>query len=132
MKQYISEEEAMYEDLYHGNFSRKLALWAVDRMKVEDTATGKLKPITKRSFDDVMEILKANGVEIQDEHVYNAYYLYHMTLADYQKSLTTDRLRALYVEETICDPDGEPRNVLDCFAVKMCNAGVPIYWENFL
>jgi hypothetical protein len=132
MKQYISEEEAMYEDLYHGNFSRKLALWAIDRMEKENPTTGKLEPITRRSFDDVMEIMKANNVNIPDEHVYSAYYLYHMTLADYPESLPTDKHRAKYVEETLCDPDGEPRNVPDCFVTKMCNAGVPIYWERFL
>ncbi len=132
MKQYISEEQAIYEDRYHGQFSRKLALWAIGRMKVEDATTEKLKPITRRSFDDVMEIFKTNGVDIPDDSVYTAYYLYHMCLADYQKSLTTDKQRAIYVEETICDPDGEPRNVLDCFVTKMCNAGKVIFWEDFI
>jgi len=55
-----------------------------------------------------------------------------MTIADYPKSLATDKQRAQYVEETICDPDGEPTNVLACFAAKMCNAGIPIHWEMFV
>jgi hypothetical protein len=55
-----------------------------------------------------------------------------MALADYPKSLTDDTRRAMYVEETLCDPDGSPENVLDCFETKMRNAGVPIYWENML
>jgi hypothetical protein len=54
-----------------------------------------------------------------------------MAVADYPKTCKTDELRAMFVEETLCDPDGMPENVLDCFVAKMCNAGVPIYWEQF-
>ncbi len=132
MRQYISEDRAIYEDLYHGQFSRKLALWAIAHMESKDPVTKNMKPVTRRSVDDVMEILMANNVEIPDECTYTAYYLYHMAVADYPKALKTDAQRASYVEETICDPDGDPTNVLECFEAKMCNAGIPIYWERFL
>lgn len=132
MRQYISEEKAIYEDAYHGLFSRKLANWAVRRMKMKDDATGRMRPITERSVDDVVEILRNSGVEIQDEFLYTAYYLYHMAIADYPKALQTDVQRAAFVEETICDPDGDPTNVLACFEAKMCNAGIPIYWERMI
>lgn len=132
MKQYISEDRAIYEDAYHGLFSRKLANWAVRNMKTKEAATGRMKPVTVRSVDDVMEILRNSGVDIQDEFMYTAYYLYHMAIADYPKALQSDEQRAVFVEETICDPDGEPSNVLACFEAKMCNAGVPIYWERML
>lgn len=132
MKQYISEEQAIYLDAYHGNFSRKLAQWAIKNMKMKDSATEKEKSITIRSVDDVMEILRANGVDIPDEYIYMAWYLYHMAIADYPKALSTDKQRSLFVEETILDPDGEPSNVLACFEAKMCNAGIPIYWERMM
>ena len=132
MKHYISEERAIYEDSYHGLFSRKLANWAIRNMETKEEATGRMKPVTMRSVDDVMEILRNSGVDIQDEFVYTAYYLYHMAIADYPKALQSDEQRAAFVEETICDPDGEPGNVLACFEAKMCNAGVPIYWERML
>lgn len=101
-------------------------------METKEEATGRMKPVTVRSVDDVMEILRNSGVDIQDEFMYTAYYLYHMAIADYPKALQSDEQRAAFVEETICDPDGEPGNVLACFEVKMCNAGVPIYWERML
>lgn len=132
MKQYISEEEAIYQDLYHGQFSRKLAKWAIGNMKAEDAATGKPMPVTMRSVDDVVEILHTNGVEVSERYIYTAWYLYMMTLADYPKTLTSDKQRASFVEETMSDPDGSPSNVLACFVAKMCNAGVPIYWERFI
>lgn len=132
MKQYISEDRAIYEDEYHGLFSRRLAKWAISLMQVKDSQTGEMKSITTRSVDDVMEILAANGVKLPDEYIYTAWYLYHMAIADYPKTCKTDEQRASYVEETLCDPDGDPCSVLSCFEAKMCDAGIPIYWERFL
>ena len=131
MKQYITEERAMYEDSFHGMFSRKLAKWAISNMEMK-SPDGQMKPVAMRSVDDVLEILSANKVELPDEYIYTAWYLFHMAIADYPKSLKTDEQRALYVNETLCDPDGDPTNVLACFEAKMCNAEIPIYWERMM
>lgn len=128
----MTEEEAIYQQAYQGHFSRKLALWAISNMQLKDPTTEKMKPVTVRSVDDVKEILQDNGVDIPDECLFDAWYLYHMAIADNPKSLPSDKQRAIYVEETICDPDGDPTNVLACFAAKMCNARKPIHWEMFI
>lgn len=132
MKQYISEGEAIYQDQNHGLFSKRLAEWAISNMKVKDSATKAMKPINVRSIEDVKGVLKQNEVEMPDEFLYTAWYLFNMAIADYPKSLTTDEQRAMFVEETICDPDGMPENVLACFVSKMCNAETPIFWEKYL
>lgn len=132
MKQYISEGEAIYMDKNFGLFSKKLAEWAIDHMEMKDPVTKDIKPLKARSIEDVQDVLKKNGVELQDEFVYTGWYLFNMALADYPKSLKTDEQRAMFVEETICDPDGSPENVLACFVAKMCNAEMPIYWEKYL
>lgn len=132
MKHYISESRAIYEDYWHGMFSKNLAEWAIDRMEVKDSATKEMKPIVTRGLDDVKEVLETNKVDVQDEFVYTAWYLFNMAVADYPKTCKTDAQRATFVEETLYDPDGMPENVLDCFVTKMCNAGVPIRWEDML
>lgn len=132
MKQYISEDRAIYEDMYHGLFSRKLAQWAIRHMETKDSTTKAIKPIVPRSASDVQEALKANGVELPDEFIYTSWYLFNMAIADYPKTCKTDEARCMFVEETICDPDGMPENVLDCFVAKMANAGVPIMWGEML
>lgn len=101
-------------------------------MEVKDTATKQMKPIVPTPIDRVQSILKENSIEMPEEFIYTAFYLYNMAIADYPKTLQTDELRAKFVDETICDPDGMPENVLSCFEAKMCNAEVPIYWEMFL
>lgn len=132
MKQYISEARALYEDSYHGMFSKNLAEWAISNMKLKDPSTGQMRKIRAKSVDEVMDILKNYGVEIPEEYIYTAWYLYHMAVADYRKTCKTDEDRANFVEETLMDPDGMPENVLDCFVAKMCNAGMPIYWERMM
>lgn len=132
MKQYISEGEALYMDKNFGLFSKALAEWAIGRMEVKDATTKEVKPLKSKSLEEVQETLKLFKVELQDEFIYTGWYLFNMALADYTKSLKTDEQRAMFVEETLCDPDGMPENVLSCFVAKMCNAGVPIHWEKYL
>lgn len=132
MKQYISEGRAMYEDENHGLFSKKLAEWAISKMKTKDPETKQMKSVRMRSVDDIKSVLKEHQIELPEEFIYTAWYLFMMAVADYPKTLKTDAERVSFVEETLCDPDGMPENVLDCFVTKMCNAGVPIYWEMML
>lgn len=132
MKHCISEGRALYEDSYHGLFSKKLAEWAIGNMEMLDPATKTMKPIVERKLDDVKEVLKEHKVELPNEFTYTAWYLFNMCVADYPKTCKTDEQRAMFVEETLCDADGMPENVLDCFVTKMCNAGVPIFWEEML
>lgn len=131
MKKYVSETRELYEDYYHGQFSKKLAEWAISNMKVSDE-TDNLKPLNSVPLEDTKEILKDSGVKIPDDAVYTAWYLYNMALADYPKTLKTDDQRATFVKETICDPDCDPKAVLECFTAKMCCMGVPIFWEKYL
>ena len=132
MKEYISEGRAIYEDENHGLFSKRLAEWAISKMKVKDTSTGTMKQLKSPSIEDMQEVLKANNVNLPEEFVYTAWYLFNMAIADYPKTLITDAQRASFVEETICDPDCTPEAVLECFVAKMCLMGVPIYWEMYL
>jgi hypothetical protein len=132
MRQYISEGRAIYEDENHGLFSKRLAEFAIGHMETKDEGSQMKKALKPHSIDEMKEVLEANNVKLPSEFIYTAWYLFNMAFADYPKTLTTDKLRATYIEETLCDPDGCPENVLDCFVTKMCNAGVPIYWEMML
>jgi len=132
MKQYMSEGEAIYMDKNFGLFSKKLAEWAIGNMETLDPSTKQMKKINARSIDEVQEVLKEHKIEMPDEFIYTAWYLFNMAVADYPKTLKTDEQRAMFVDETICDPDGSPENVLSCFVAKMCNAEIPIHWEKYL
>ena len=132
MRHYISDGRRMYEDENHGLFSKKLAEWAIGRMKVRDKATGEPKPIISRTMSEVKEALKGIDADIPEAIEYTALYLFNMAVADYPKTCDDDKRRALFVAETLTDPDGCPEMVLDCFEAKMMREGVPISWEKML
>ena len=133
MKNYISEGEAIYMDKNFGLFSKRLAEWAISNMETEDAATGEVKPLKSApTLEETKELLKKYNVELPREFIYTAWYLHAMAMADYPKSLPSDEHRAYFIKETLCDVDGAPENVLACFVAKMCVAGVPIFWEEYL
>ena len=132
MKNYVSESRAIYEDNYHGMFSKKLATWAISKMKRKETKTDPTTEIAVTSLEEFKEMLKANAIKVHDEHLYTAWYLFHMAKADYPKTITSDVQRLTFAYETLYDPDCCPEAVLECFTAKMCIMGVPIYWEEYL
>lgn len=129
---YYSEEEQIYLDKYKGHFNKKLADWAIEHMEKENSTTGLLEPIKKKTLDEFDTFIKAQGMKISDDSYYDAYYLWHMAAADYPRALSDSSHVANYIEETINDPDGEPTAVLACFKAKMENCDKPIFWEMFL
>lgn len=128
----ISESEAQYYDAHKGHFSKKLAEWAISLMEKKDEATGKMKKIVPVPLDEVEEAMKEYQVNIPEECIYDAFYLYNMAKADYEKTAPSKADKVNFVEETICDPDGCPEAVLACFRAKMDVKGKPIHWERFM
>ena len=128
----ISEDEAQYMERHKGHFSKKLAAWAIQKMENRD-ATGQLRPINPYSLEEVEQMILPFRQEIGEDAIYDAWYLANMVKADYLGSSITDKEHvALYVKDTICDPDGEPTMVLACFRAKCDVKGVAIHWERFL
>lgn len=131
MQYYISEGEAQYMDANQGHFSKSLAEWAISQMRLKN-ASGDLVKINSLPLDEVEKILKEANIDIKEESIYDAWYLFNMCLADYRKSLRDNNAIAMFVEETINDPDCKPQSVLACFRAKMDTIGKPIHWERYL
>ena len=129
---FYSEEEEVYDSKYHGHFNKRLAEWAISRMVRENPTSGVLESVKRRTYEDYDELIKEYKLDIPVESYYDGYYLLHMAIADYGRALEDDKHRAMFVEETICDPDGERTSVLACFKAKMNEANEPIFFERFL
>lgn len=128
----IGEEEAAYMDKYKGHFSKKMAEWAISMMEKKDEASGKMKKITPSTMEEMEDTLKQYRVEIPDECVYDALYLYNMAKADYEKTMPEKEDRANYIMETLGDPDGCPEMVLACFRAKCDVKNIPVFWERMI
>lgn len=130
MEYIIPEELKLYLDTYHGQFSKKLAEWAISKMRRK--GYDKEVEVKQIPLEQVEQALKKAGVSIPEECTYTAWYLFHMAIADYPRTCDDDNKRAWFVDETLNDPDGKPSNVLACFRAKMDNAGIPIMWERMI
>jgi hypothetical protein len=128
---YISENEAQYMDAHQGHFSKALAQWAISRMRTKGEGR-RLVKINAVPLDEVESILQEHEVNVKEESIYDAWYLYNMCLADYKRSLHESKDIVTFIDETINDPDCEPTAVLACFRAKMDVMDVPIHWERFL
>ncbi len=129
----ITEEEAQYMEHYKGHFSRRMAEWAISMMQKKDPVSGKPKDITPYSMEEVERMIQPFQKQIGEEAIYDAWYLANMCKADYLGGSIIDKEHvALFIKDTICDPDGEPQMVLACFRAKCDVKGIPIHWERMM
>ena len=105
---------ADYLSQYGWHFSKKMCLWAVSHMKMENKSTGKeekLEPISK-------------------EH---SVYVANMAKSDYYKSSITDEAHlALFIKDYIDDVDAYNGMPFTRFYADCIGSGNPIMWEQMM
>ena len=123
----ISEEEAQYMEQYKGHFSKKMAKWAISMMERDG------KPIQSYPLEEVEAMIAPFLDKVGEICVYDAWYMANMAKADYLGSSITDKPHvALFIKDTLCDPDGDPEMVLACFRAKCDVKHIPIHWERMI
>jgi hypothetical protein len=123
----ITEEEAQYMEHYKGHFSKKMAEWAISMMERDG------KRIEPYPLEEVESMIAPFRNKIGDECIYDCWYVANMARADLLGSSLPDKTHvALYVKDTLCDPDGSTEFVFACFRAKMDVMGIPIMWERML
>ena len=118
-------------DANQGHFSKALAQWAISRMRVKGEGR-RLVKINAVPLDEVENTLREHEVNVKEESIYDAWYLYNMCLADYRKALPEKEDIVSFIDETINDPDCDPTAVLACWRAKMDVMRVPIHWERYM
>ena len=117
-----------YLSNYGHHFSKLMCEWAVSKMR--DMNGNRVKMRDKEQVDD---ILKANGVEIENNHGYDAVFVFHMCLSDFLGSSVVDEKHAaLYVKNLLDDRDGYDGIAFDRFVADCNGKGVPIIWEDLI
>lgn len=118
---------------YGHHFSRKACEFAVSRMKRLNQATGKKESVEYQPKEAIEEILGKYGVKLEHNEGYDFVYLWHMAKADYYKSsLPDEKSLAMFVRDTIEDPDMLGSN---CFRRWLADAdatGLIIEWYDLL
>ena len=124
----MPEDLAIYLSHYGPHFNRKCCEFAVSQMyKDEDE---EFKPYEK---GEVEEFRRAYGVKVKYAQLEDITYVANMCKADYLKgSVPTEQHLAMYVHETLDDPDGYEGLIFNRWIADMKWLGIAIPWSDFL
>jgi hypothetical protein len=127
---------AEYMATYGGHFSKKMCEWAVSMMKVEEKRPNgekrkkKLEPWSKEEVDN---LLVRYGITLENDKGYDKVYVANMCKADFLgKSVPGENDAAMYVKDSLDDPDGYDEMVFNRFMMDCMGRGIPIMWEDML
>lgn len=119
-----------YLGIYGWHFSKKMSEWAASNMYRE--INGKkvsITPYTKEQFDSLKDKL---GIKINAKG-YDDVYLANMCKADYYGgSIKNESDLALFVKQTVEDPDGYEGMVFTRFYADCIGSGTPILWDEMI
>lgn len=117
-----------YLRLYGPHFTKELCDYAVSMMEREE---GSISPITKQQLEDKM---KAQGITLQYNKLYDAVYIANMCKADYLGDAVPDNdyNLCMFVKRTIDDPDGYDGQPFNRWLSDMEGMHVPVDWSDFV
>ena len=114
------------------HFNKKMCDWAVSKMYKINVAKRKefITPYTKETVEN---LLKANGIKLDNDVGYDAVYVANMAKADfYGSSISDDMHLAKFIKDYLDDPDGYDGIVFTRFYADCIGSGTPIIWEDML
>lgn len=133
LTQFEEYPEAMllYMRNYGPHFNRKLFEFAVSFMyKKADGSKVKLNPYTKNEVDNM---LKLQGIQLENNQLYDAAYVANMCKADFLGSSIKDEYHlALYIKDVIDDIDASDGIIFNRWYADMSYSGIAIDWETML
>lgn len=120
MRNYISN--------YGFHFSKKACDFAISLMKGKNG-----EAIGKISKEQVDEMLKRYGVELENKYGYDYVFAFHMGKADYLNSSVPDEQRLMmFVKDTVDDPDASEETTFRRWLATMVGNGEPIIWDDLM
>lgn len=141
MKQRLDTYELMPSGMaeylsFHGwHFSKKMCEWAVSQMKCKDetSAVAKTKKLDAMKKEEVDDILRKNGIKLENDSGYDACYVANMCKADYYKRSIADEAHlALFVKDYIDDVDAYDGMPFTRFYADCIGSGNCINWEEMI
>ena len=127
------EEMEAYLSNFGWHFNKKMYEFAVSLMKKLNPSTGKKERIEPISKEKVDELLTRYGIKLENNVLYDYVYVANMGKADYLKSSIPDEAHlALYIKDTIDDPDAPDGTTMRRWYATMIASGEPIEWDEML
>ena len=125
MRQYLS---------FNGwHINKRANEYAVSLMRKRNPETGKEEPIEPMTKETLDQLLKENGIKIENKGGYDYVYVANMVLADrFGSSIEDDRHLCLAVKDECDDIDAAPDSVMICWYAKMKAKGMGVPWSEIL
>ena len=115
------------------HFSKKACEWAVRNMRKYNESTRRLERIEPLDKTAVDELLKNNGITLDDARGYDYVYVANMCKADfYGTAIEDERHMALYIKCVIDDADAVSGMIFNRWLADLDTKGIAIDWEELL
>ena len=115
------------------HFNKKACEWAVNNMRKYNETTRRLERIEPLDKTAVDELLKNNGITLDDARGYDYVYVANMCKADFWgSSIKDEESMARYVKDTVDDVDQKDGFIFNRFYADCCHGGLPIPWDDVL
>lgn len=127
--------EAMLLYMRHNgpHFNKKLCDFAVSKMTKWDKSRGEEVPIVPYKKETIENLLKAHGVILKNNQLYDFVYVANMAKADFLgSSIPDERCLALYIRDVIDDIDAPDGLVFNRWYADISYMGIAIDWEEML
>lgn len=115
------------------HMNKKLAEFAISKMRKLNPATNKMEKLDMVSKDKIDEQMKKYGIVLKYNELHDYIYVYHMAMADfYKSSLPTEEAVCKFVADYVDDPDQVDGFIFNRWYADMAHAGIPIEWSDML
>lgn len=120
-----------YLQNYGYHFNHKIYKFAVSKMykKSKDGKDEKIEPVER---EKVQDILKKYNITLDNDEMYDSTYLYSMAMADFIGVAFDEGTTVKWIKARIDDIDQPDGYLFNEWYAKMCYAGIPIDWEEFV
>ena len=124
---------AEYVNTYGWHFNKKTCEFAVSLMRRKDVNTQQSMPVVMMSKESVDAMLKAHGVMLNNNKLYDYVFVANMARADYmQSSITDERHLALFVKDYIDDDDASDEVTFRRWLATLVANRQYVEWEDML
>lgn len=129
----IPKEMRVYLRNNGRHFNKKACEWAVKNMRKYNESTRRLERIESLDKTAVDELLKNNGITIDDARGYDYVYVANMCKADfYGTAIEDERHMALYIKCVVDDADAVSGMVFNRWLADCDTKGIAVDWEELL
>lgn len=114
------------------HFNDSACKYAISLMRKKNIASGMMEQLPIMEAQEVDEMLKRHGVNLENKIGLDYVYVANMGRYDFLKSSVPDeKHHALYIKDVVDDVDAPDGTIMCQWYAKMVRAGIPVPWKMF-